>query len=228
MSTKFSGKQFGQSNEALAQYALDTFRPEDAILEAVRKRSVSRNLPRISVPPMDGLHLEILTRMARAQHAVEVGTLGGYSAICIARGLLPQGKLFTCELSPHNAAVALENLVFAGVSDRVEIIVGPALESLRALECQGPFDLVFIDADKPSYPDYLNWALQNLKVGGVVIGDNTFAWGFVATDELLSPADAASADGIKLFNQTLANDRRFRCTILPTGEGLTVGIKISD
>ena len=227
MTVHSSEKAFGQNDPALAEYAVDTFRPEDALLESVRKRSVSKNLPRIAVPPMDGLHPEVLTRMVGAQKAIEIGTLGGYSAICIARGLQPHGKLHTCEINPTNATVARENIQFAGQHERIEVHEGPALQTLHKLQSQGPFDLVFIDADKPSYPQYLAWALENVRVGGLIIGDNTFAWGLVTQSEFSSETDKASAEGIRLFNQTLANDKRFRSTILPTGEGLTVGIKIS-
>ena len=221
-------KLFGQSDSALSEYAIDTFRPEDALLETVRKRTISSNLARISVSLMDGLHLEILTRITGVQRAVEIGTLGGYSAICIARGLQPNGKLYTCEIRPQSAAVARDNLKFAGLENTVEVLVGPALETLRTLENRGPFDLVFIVADKSSYPEYLHWAAQHLRVGGVVIGDNTFAWGLVTQQNIANPTDAASAQGITLFNQTLANDKRFRSTLFPTGEGLTVGVKISN
>lgn len=221
-------KSYGMNDPAVTDYVYDTCAPEDPILEAVRKRSVSGNLPRIAVGPMDGRHLEVLTRLCSAKNAVEIGTLGGYSAICIARGLAPGGKLYTCELSPAAATVARANFAFAGVSHLVEVLEGPALETLPKLTGRGPFDLVFIDADKPAYPDYCAWATENLKVGGVVIGDNTFAWGLVAAREIEDANDAASAAGMRAFNHKLAFDKRFRATIFPTGEGLTVAVKVSD
>ena len=128
---------------------------------------------------MDGLHLELLARAAGARRAVEIGTLGGYSGVCLLRGM-PDGRLDTFELEPRNAAVARESFEKAGVAGRARIHVGPAVDKLREIEADGPFDLVFIDADKTGYPAYLTWAEEHLRVGGIVLLDNAFGWGGVA------------------------------------------------
>ena len=143
------------------------------MLREIRERTVAAGLPAIAVGKMDGLHLELLARAANARRAVEIGTLGGYSGVCLLRGM-PDGRLDTFELEPKNAEVARESFTRAGVVDRVRIHVGPAAEKLRDIEGDGPFDLVFIDADKTGYPTYLTWAEEHLRVGGVVLLDNTF------------------------------------------------------
>ncbi|MEQ1878265.1 MAG: O-methyltransferase, partial [Bdellovibrionia bacterium] len=158
---------------------------------------------------------------------VEIGTLGGFSGTCIARGLGDGGRLYTLEVNELNANVAREAFKTAGVGDRVDVLFGPALDSLSKIEKSGPFDLVFIDADKVNYINYFNWAARNLKIGGIVLADNTFAFGYIA-DDTTAGEDKPSVTALRQFNQAIANDKRFRSTILPTGEGLTFAVKISD
>jgi caffeoyl-CoA O-methyltransferase len=203
---------------AIAAYVERTFGPEDTVLREVRERCAREGLPDISLAPMDALHLEVLVRACGAARAVEIGTLGGYSGIAIARGLAPGGRLDTFEIDLRHATVARESFRRAGLLDRVEIHVGPALEKLR--ELSGPVDVVFIDADKEGYPAYLDWAAEHLRVGGLAVGDNTFAWGGIAKD------DDAAAKSLRAFNAAMAPGGRFRATVLPTGEGLTVGVKV--
>src|SRR5262249_52086334 len=157
-----------------APYVEELLEPEDAILREIRDRSAQEGLPRIAVGPFDGRHLEVLARMAGARRIVEIGTLGGYSGVCLARALPPGGKLDTFEYEPKHARVAEESFRRAGVADRVRIHVGPAIDRLPEIEPEGPFDLVFIDADKGGYPAYLAWATRNLRVGGTVVADNVF------------------------------------------------------
>jgi caffeoyl-CoA O-methyltransferase len=217
---------FGGTETKLVQYVENTFHPEDTILTKLRERAEQKGLPSIQVGKMDGLHLEVLVRATGAKKAVEIGTLGGYSGICIARGMGPSGKLYTFEIDPVHAEFARESFREAHVSEQVEVFTGPALEKLNAITQNGPFDLVFIDADKVNYPFYLQWAAENLRIGGLVIGDNTFAWGMIADTEFDTLDDEQSAKGLQKFNQTLAQSGRFRSTILPTGEGMTLGVKI--
>lgn len=211
---------FGGREDKLVGYLNRTFRPEDAVLKEARERSLAAGLPEIQVGSMDALHLEVLTRAVGAKKAVEIGTLGGYSGTAIARGLGKGGKLHTFELEKKHADVARETFRKAGVEDRVEIHLGPALEKLRDVEKEGPFDLVFIDADKESYAKYLDWAAAHLRVGGVVLGDNTFAFGEIVDGK------SAGAEALRAFNRELAEGGRFRSTLLPTGEGLSLGVKI--
>jgi caffeoyl-CoA O-methyltransferase len=211
---------FGGREDRLQDYLTRVFRPEDPVLREIRERSLRAGLPEIQVGTMDALHLEILTRAAGTRLAVEIGTLGGYSGTAIVRGLAPGGHLHTFELEPSHARVARESFRKAGIETQVTIHVGPALERLREIDGVSPVDLVFIDADKERYPDYLAWASEHLRVGGVVLGDNTFAFGEIVDGQ------GEGARATRDFNRTLAEGGRFRSTLLPTGEGLTMGVKI--
>ncbi len=213
------------SNPAIAQYVQDTFRPEDAVLREIRERSLREGLPEIQVGSMDGLHLEILVRASGAKKAVEIGTLGGYSGVALLRGLQPGGLLHTFEYEPKHAEVARESFAKAGFASQVRVHVGAALENLPKIESEGPFDLVFIDADKLNYPHYLEWAAKNLRVGGLLIGDNTFGFGMIADSKFEDREDEEAILGLRAFNDKAAHGGRFRATILPTGEGLTVAVK---
>jgi caffeoyl-CoA O-methyltransferase len=214
-------KDYGAgSDEKLLKYLDRIFKPEDPVLKTIRERSLKAGLPEIQVGSMDALHLEVLTRAVGARKAVEVGTLGGYSGTAIARGLGEGGRLHTFELDQKHADLARESFRKAGVLGRVTIHVGPALERLPRCEGEGPFDLVFIDADKETYPAYLAWAARHLRVGGVVLGDNAFAFGEIADGK----GDGPSA--MRRFNQELAQGGHFRATMLPTGEGLAMGVKV--
>jgi caffeoyl-CoA O-methyltransferase len=220
-------KKFGQNDPKIVQYAEQVFVHSDPLLNEVAVRSEKEGLPVIQVSQMDGLHLEVIARSLGARKIVEIGTLGGYSGICFLRALQPGGKLYTFEGSAHHAKVAAESFKKAGFSDRVEIFVGTAIQNLPKIEQHGPFDLVFIDADKVSYPAYLDWAAKNLRVGGTVLADNTFAFGLIADEHVSDPKDKADVEALREFNQKLADPKGvFRATILPTGEGLSYGVKI--
>jgi caffeoyl-CoA O-methyltransferase len=212
-------KGYGQGDAALARYVERLFQPEDDVLREIRARSLKSGLPEIQVGPMDGRLLELLARAAGARKAVEIGTLGGYSGVCLLRGM-PQGHLHSFELSDSHAAVARESFRRAGVGERATVHVGPALANLPRIEPEGPFDLVFIDADKVSYPEYRDWAARNLRLGGMILADNTFAWGGIETSDEEGPT------ALRRFNQAQADDNRFRSTIIPTAEGLTWGVKV--
>lgn len=217
-------KSFGAGSESLADYAEVTFQPEDEVLRDIRARAEAANMPPIHVGAMDGLHLHTLARAMNARKIVEIGTLAGYSGVCLARALPDDGRLYTFEFSQKHAEVAQESFRRAGVAAQVELFVGSALERLTEIESLGPFDLVFIDADKVNYPQYFKWAARNLRVGGSFLADNTFADGLVAAGSRQS----ARAETMRSFNSMAAEHRAFVTTILPTGEGLTFGVKISD
>jgi caffeoyl-CoA O-methyltransferase len=219
-------KLYGSTETKIVNYVESVFQPEDAILKEARERADKMGLPSIQVGKVDRLHLEVITAAIGAKKAVEIGTLGGYSGSSIVRGMGPTGKLYTFELEQSHADVALETFRRGGVAEQIEILVGPASENLDKITQYGPFDLVFIDADKTSYPLYLKWAAENLRVGGTVLGDNTFAWGMIADEKFESAEDKASVMALREFNQTVAQGGRFRATILPTGEGLTFAVKI--
>src|SRR5438270_10579543 len=203
-------KGFGQGDRALARWAEGVFRPEDEVLREIRERSIREGLPAIAVGKFDGLHLEVLARAAGASKAVEIGTLGGYSGVCLLRGMGPHGVLHTFEYSEKHAKVANESFHKAGVASRAHIHVGAALERLPEIEAEAPFDLVFVDADKVSYPAYLAWAADHLREGGVLLADNAFGFG-----EIHLPDASPQVKALARFNQELAQGGRFRATMLP-------------
>jgi caffeoyl-CoA O-methyltransferase len=216
-------KGFGATDPRIAPYVERLLRPEDDVLREIRERSTREGLPAIAVGPFDGRHLEVLARMAGARRIVEIGTLGGYSGVCLARALPPGGRLDTFEREEKHAEVAAESFRRAGVADRVRIHLGPALERLAEIEHEGPFDLVFVDADKASYPAYFAWAAVHLRVGGSIVADNVFRRAAFP----LEGDDPRSAEGIRGFNEALATSGRFRVTMLPLEDGFALGVKVS-
>jgi caffeoyl-CoA O-methyltransferase len=218
-------KGFGQGGEALAAWAEEVYAPEDEVLREIRERSAAAGLPRIEVGRMDGLHLEVIARACRARLAVEIGTLGGYSGVCLLRGMGAGAVLHTIEREARHAEVARASFERAGVSAGVRLHVGSAAERLRELAREGPFDLVFVDADKLGYPDYLAWAEDHLRVGGVLLADNTFGFGHVHEERPAGESAEAMA-ALRRFSERLARGGRFRATMLPTAEGLSLGVKV--
>jgi caffeoyl-CoA O-methyltransferase len=213
-------KGFGQGDIALGRWAEQVYQPEDAVLREIRERSIREGLPAIAVGKFDGLHLEVLARAAGAQKAVEIGTLGGYSGVCLLRGMAPHGVLHTFEYSEHHARVAGESFHKAGVAARAHLHVGAALDKLPEIEAEAPFDLVFIDADKAGYPAYLSWAAAHLREGGLLLADNAFGFGEIHTSQ------EEGIVALRKFNEELARGGRFRATMLPTAEGLAMGVKL--
>ncbi len=190
--------------------------PHDDALVAAFDAPREEGIPAIQVGVSEGKALAMLLRLAGARKVVEVGTLAGYSAIWMARALPEGGRLHTIENDPHHAEVARRNLARAGLEDRVEIHVGAALDVLPGLAAEGPFDAVFIDADKGNYDAYGRWAAQNLRAGGLLLGDNAFYFG-----NLLDETEDASA--MRRFHEEAA--RAFDTVCLPTPDGLLLGIR---
>jgi predicted O-methyltransferase YrrM len=195
-------------------YLANLFAPPDAALDEALARSAAAGLPAIQISPALGKLLHLLARAAGARRILEIGTLGGYSAIWLGRALPPGGRLVTLEASPLHAEVATENLARAGLGSSCEVRTGPALETLPQLARDGsaPFDLVFIDADKPAYPDYLGWAQKLTRPGSLIIADNVVRDGEVA--------NAASEDprvvGVRRFNELVAAEPRLSATVIQT------------
>jgi len=220
-------KQFGNDDRRMSDFIGKLYQPEDELLRDVRARSAAAGLPGIHVAALDGRHLEVIARATGARRAVEVGTLGGYSGVCLLRGMGDGddgGALDTIEIDPRHAAVARETFARAGVGTRARVHVGAARDVLPTLNARGPFDLVFIDADKENYPLYLDWAAKNLRSGGVVLGDNAFLFGQLPDEP--RGEDAAAIRAMRAFHHTLANSGLFRATVIPTGEGLAFGVRV--
>jgi O-methyltransferase len=207
-------------NEILENYVRETFAAEDEILQTIRAEIPRRGLPEITIRPEEGRFLQFIVAASGARQAVEIGTLGGYSGVWIARGLREGGKLITLEISEEHAAVAADHFEMAGVADKVELRIGDAHDLLEDLAQEGPFEFVFIDADKEGYPAYLDWAEANLRPRGIVAGHNAFGFGTIGDPDASDPGVAP----IRLFNERLASDERFVSTIFPAGDGIAMGV----
>ncbi len=204
-------------------YIADLFAPEDEILQRTRAEMQAAGLSPINVSPTGGRLLQLLAQMTGARRILEIGTLGGYSAIWLARALPQGGKLISLEIDEHHAAVARRNLAAAGLAETVEVRVGPALAGLQAMEQAGeaPFDVVFIDADKDGYVAYLDKAVALVRDGGLILADNTLR------PDMLDPAGDG---GAKRYNAAVAAHSALLSTIVPVLrreglDGLTISIK---
>lgn len=205
----------------LAEYLATHFAVEDDALAAVRAGHRDADLPAIHISAEEGAILQLLIRLAGARRVLEVGTLSGYSAIWLARGLAPGGRLLTIEGDERHAAHARAAFDRAGLADRVELCCGEARDTMASLD--GPFDVIFLDADKAPLPDYLDLALRLLPVGGLLLCDNTFMDGRVADPD----ADDADLRGMREFNRRMANDARFTTAVIPVRDGLLAAVRVA-
>jgi predicted O-methyltransferase YrrM len=199
---------------AVDAYLGDLFAPADAALEAAVADSAAAGLPDIQVTPAQGKLLHLLARAVGARRILEIGTLGGYSSIWLGRALPDGGQLVTLEIDPGHAAVARANVARAGLAAAVEVHVGAALATLSRLkdEGAGPFDLVFIDADKPNIPEYFTHAVELSRAGALIVVDNVVREGRVIESESDDPA----IRGVRRFNAMAAADPRISVTTLQT------------
>ncbi len=199
---------------AVDQYYDALLKTADPILEAALVESKAAGLPEIQVSPLQGKLLYLLAKAHRPQRILEIGTLGGYSTIWLARGLPSDGRLVTIEHSARHADVARANIARAGLEHQVEIRVGPALEVLPLLESEGagPFDMVFIDADKPSYPEYLDWSVKLARPGSVILADNVVRRG----DVIEAQSEDVNVQGIRRMNEAIARNPRLSATAIQT------------
>ncbi|OWY61636.1 SAM-dependent methyltransferase [cyanobacterium TDX16] len=195
--------------------------PDDALRGLIERTEALGGISRMQVSPEQGALLTVLATMLAATNAVEVGTFTGYSSTCIARGLAPGGRLLCCDVSEEWTDVARAAWAEAGVADRIELRIAPAIETLRALPADEPLDLVFIDADKGGYLDYYETVLPLVRPGGVVAIDNVL-WGGRVVDETDHEADT---EAIRRFNRHVADDPRVQVAMVPVADGLTLAVK---
>jgi caffeoyl-CoA O-methyltransferase len=207
-------------NDQLSSYITTHFARPDAALEQILTAIPARGLPAIAIKPEEGRFLQFLVRANGARRALEIGTLGGYSGSWLARGLPADGRLITLELEPHHAEVAREHFALAGVAAKVDVRVGNAHDLLPGLATEGPFDFCFIDAEKTGYDAYLDWALANVRPGGVIAAHNAFRGGALL-DENDSSRDAAY---MRQFNLRFAREPRLLSIIFPAGDGTLAGV----
>ena len=197
------------------------FAPEDAILQTVRQRTTEHGLPQIAIRPEEGQMLQFLASLVGARRILEIGTLAGYSGIWLARALPADGELTTLELDPKHAQVAREHFALAGVAERVRVVEGEAMHTLTHELADARFDMVFVDADKTGYPDYLAWSVEHVRPGGLIAAHNAFRSGHLFADD---PASQAT----RRMLEAMAEDARLLSTIIPVGDGIAVAQVLPD
>lgn len=207
--------------ESVDQYISQLFHDEDDCLKATEQSIIESGIPQISISPNQGKFLQLLAQLCSAKKILEIGTLGGYSTIWMARALPENSTLITLEIDKKHAEVAQQNFNRCGLASKIQIRLGKAIEILPQLEAEGagPFDMIFIDADKPPYTEYFQWALKLSRPGTLIIADNVIREGKVLLEE--SPDDMVA--GVKRFNEFLSNCAAVTATIFQT-----VGAKEHD
>ncbi len=212
-------------------YITSLFVPPDPVLQETLATSEAAELPSISVAPNEGKLLMLLAQLCGARNILEIGTLGGYSTIWLARGMAPGGTLITLEANPKHAEVARANIARAGLTEVVEVRLGPAIDTLAQLAADrhDPFDLIFIDADKENYPAYLAASLKLSRRGTLIIADNVIRDGEVINPDSSDPR----VQGARRFNQLLADEPRVRATAIQTvgrkgHDGMAIAIVIAE
>lgn len=206
----------GHGSAEILSYVQGVHASHNAGLQAAFEAPARFDIPAIQLEPSESKFLTLLMQLIGAQRVVEVGTLAGYSALRLAEGLAEGGKLWTIEYEPHHAEVAEQVIENAGFADTVEVLVGAGAYVLPTLEGYGPFDAVFVDADKVSYPFYGRWAARNLRKGGLLLGDNAYVFG-----ELLDDSEQGKA--MRQFHEEATES--FDTTCLPTPEGMLIGLR---
>jgi caffeoyl-CoA O-methyltransferase len=210
-------KSFNLSPE-LHSYMLEHGTAPDSIQRELMKATEQLGgISIMQIAPEQGALMTMLARLIGARRAIEVGTFTGYSALCIARGLPEDGELICCDISEEWTAVGLPFWEKAGVRERIDLRIGPAIESLRAIDESQAFDLAFVDADKPSYELYVEELIRLVRPGGLILIDNVL-WGGNVIDE---SAEDENTLAIRAFNEKVANDERLDCVLLPISDGLT-------
>lgn len=206
-------------------YIRDLYAPEDRLLKDISQALAERNMS-IQIGAEDGKLLQLLITLHGVTNVVEIGTLGGYSSIWMARVLPPHGRVITLEKDPVHAMMAREFIAQSEVNDRISLLEGDAHQLLPMIAPQSPFDMVFIDADKISYPDYLDWAEKNIRQGGLIVADNTLLFGAACQNSPPKGVAPATWNAMRQFNARLADRRRYLSTMIATREGLTVALKL--
>lgn len=208
----------------LDTYRREVFAREDRILSGVMPRATKQGLPTISISPESGKTLYLLAKAIGARKILEFGSLAGYSGIWLARALPDDGRFVSLEVDPKHADVTRANFAAAGLADRTDVRTGKGAELMAELVGDGPFDLVFIDADKENYPVYLDFALENTRAGGLIVADNANGHGHV--HEALEPGDGRR--GIQEYNRRVAEHPRLVSNIIPVGGWLAVSLVLAD
>jgi len=215
-------QQQAKTRQKIVEAITDQFAAEDEGLQNALAAAKQAGLPEIQISPVQGKLLQLLAAACNAQKILEIGSLGGYSGIWLARALPFNGRLIALEINPTHANLVRSAFAKAGVSDRSEVRVGKALDLLPQLKNEAPFDLVFIDADKPPYPQYLEWALPLSRPGSIIVADNCIRSGKAFED----PEDEGMA-GIVAYNKRIASDPRLISLLMAIDDDYTDGFAIS-
>ncbi len=210
---------------AKQKYLRQMFSTEDSLLKEIQEQSITAGVDRMQISAYEGRILQFLCQALKVKKAIEIGTLHGYSSLMIARALPKDGQLFTLDIDKTRQEKAQHLTEKDPAGKKIQFINGPALDSLKTLEKEGPFDMVFIDADKPAYLDYLHWSNQNLKPGGLLAADNTFLFGAIYGEPEREQTSQEALQVMQKFNEEIAQSGKYISTLIPTTEGLTVGIK---
>ncbi len=214
--------QLAKIRQNIEEAITQQFAAEDEGLRYALEAANQAGLPNIQISPIQGKLLQVLAVACTAQKILEIGSLGGYSGIWLARALPASGRFITLEINSTHAALVRNAFAQAGVSDRAEVLVGKALDLLPQLQSEAPFDLIFIDADKPPYPQYLEWALRLSRPGSIIIADNCIRSG----KGFQEPGDEGTA-GIVAYNKHIASDPRLISLALAMDDDYTDGFAIS-
>jgi caffeoyl-CoA O-methyltransferase len=204
------------STPEIQTFADHAHAPHDAALERAFRAPDHHDMPAIQLGVSESRLLTLLMQLIAAHKVVEIGTLAGYSALRLARGLAPGGKVWTFEIEPSYAQIARDNIQAAGLTSAIEVRLAPALQGLAEIEAEGPFDAVFIDADKAGYPEYARWAKKHLRRGGLLIGDNSYYFG-----QLLDSKDAGAAR-MREFHAYVSE--HFDSVCIPTPDGMVLAL----
>jgi caffeoyl-CoA O-methyltransferase len=213
-----SGPKSFQLSESLHTYLLEHgSRPDTLQAELIEETGTLGWVQRMQIAPEQGALMQLLTELMGAKRAIEVGTFTGYSALCVARGLGPEGRLLCCDISEEWTAIARKYWAKAGVEDRIDLQIAPAIDTLRSLSDDSSYDLAFIDADKTGYRDYCEELIRLIRPGGLILVDNVL-WHGAVIDPERQDADTVA---IRAFNDWAVGDERVDCVMLPISDGLT-------
>ena len=205
-------------------YLNETFCLKDSLLEKLNQATEEEAVSRMQVSAHEARLLQFLVQLSQAEKIVEIGTLYGYSTYHLAKALKEGGKVWTLDQSKARHEKTQNILKDSDVIKKIEWVTGPAKEGLKSIELEAPFDMLFIDADKGAYGDYLYWAEIHLKKGGLLVADNTFLWGAVYGEKTEVPPETIEV--MKRFNQRISSSSAWEGALIPTEEGMTVGIKL--
>jgi caffeoyl-CoA O-methyltransferase len=210
----------------IGEYIATHTTPADPVVADIRAATVAAagRMSMMQIGDDQFVFMELLARAMGARRAIEIGTFTGTSALAVAKGMGPEGRLLCCDVSEEWTAIARKHWVDAGVAERIQLRIGPAIDTLRSLPAEPTFDLAFVDADKTGYPDYYDELVPRLRAGGLLLADNTLQQGRVADPD----AHDESVVAIRAFNDKVVADDRVACVLLPLGDGVTVIQKLGE